>query len=122
MGFDVSFSFLLLILLNTSSYFASAGGLAIGVVVAYVGHEKFSFGNNSSSLSFSRFAGCCGSSLAVLLIRWGGMLCIDQLDLLTTPVQKIISIISVSGISFVVNYFFSKFYVFRNSKKEKRSI
>lgn len=112
---DLAVATAVLIALKSSAYVASICGFSVGVVVAYAGHQKCTFGTRESKLALSRFAGFACTSLLVIGVRLcviylgksafnGSVVWLDQALL-----------VGAVGVSFCVNFVVSKFVVFRES-------
>lgn len=90
---------------------SSVCGFLIAAAANYIMHELWTFKNNQSTMSFNRALAYIGALILTLLIRIV-VVHITQIFLFPDRFALLILIIA-AGISFVVNFVASKFFVFK---------
>lgn len=98
---------------DSSTYLASVAGFFVGLVTAYVGHEKFTFYREDSRLNVRTFMKFATSSLLVIGIRLGVIFIISSMFVVTTSLWETMVLCVAAAVSFVINYVVSRKIVFK---------
>ncbi len=100
------------------TYLAAAGGFVVAASLNYVLHELWTFRDGMKKLSAGRGARYAFALAATLGVRVAS---VAVLTAIFGSVHALAVLVAGAGVSFCVNYFLSKYYVFRPDNKSKES-
>lgn len=111
--FDLAVGTALLFFVTQSTYFACLSGFCSGLVIAYIGHQKFTFGTRTSPLELKRFVtfACC--SILIIGIRFAVISIATEAVSITSPIANALLLLIATGVSFVANFVISKVVIFK---------
>lgn len=100
---------------NSSTYVGSISGFSFGLVVAYIGHQKYTFGTWNSPLELPRFITFVCSSFFVICIRFIVIFVGEQFFIINSASLKFLLLIAAITFSFLTNFSISKLIFIKNN-------
>jgi putative flippase GtrA len=113
LGFDLSTAWSLAVFVGIPVPAATLFGFVIGAGVNYVFHEMWTFQSGARRLSTRRWLRYL-TGLGITLVTRIVAVSLLQRFLFTRAGQEFATLLAGTGVSFVVNFLLSKYYVFRS--------
>ena len=113
---DIGIAWLLIALASTPDYLAVMVGFTLATLSNYFGHQLFTFSSSKESISLQRFFNFAGVVILTLVVR---LIALDYFGPLLpgTGVNAFLRLGLAAILSFLLTYFLSKQFVFREVEK-----